>query len=220
MADTYNTSEQGLGVYHLIEGNKRVYQPAKGNFFQLVITNLPEKIKLAGTAGGAGNEVVGDLASEVIRLTVNKTSVPHFTLGEISIRKGNSVVYYASTPEFNEAPIEIDDMIGVESKAILEAWQALAYDVTTDKGGRAYKLNADGSNAGGYKADAELIEYTSDYVQVRSWKLKGCWVKEISEDDYDKENDGLRRVQATIRYDRATPIYENTMVITEKNSLD
>ena len=73
-----------------------------------------------------------------------------------------------------------------------------AYDVLSDQGGRAIN----------YKKNATLIEYTSDHVRVRSWKLVGCWIKNISEDDYDKESDGLRRVQATIVYDRAIPSIE------------
>ena len=89
-------------------------------------------------------------------------------------------------------------MIGAQSKAVLEAWQNLAYNVVTDKGGRAIN----------YKRNATLIEYTSDHVKVRSWKLIGCWIKNVSEDDYDKTNDDLRRVTGTIRYDRAIPEIE------------
>ena len=59
-----------------------------------------------------------------------------------------------------------------------------------------------------YKKNATLIEYTSDHVRVRSWKLIGCWIKKIDESDYDKEDDSLRRVTVSLRYDRAVPEIE------------
>lgn len=188
----------GLSTYHLSTGTHRAYQPAKGNFFEFIIEELGDLLK-----PGVEEELAQDSdyitnGQEVIRLTVNRAPVPHFELNEIEIRKGNSVVYYAGTPTFSDGTLEVDDMIGAQSKAVLEAWQNLAYNVVTDKGGRAIN----------YKRNATLIEYTSDHVKVRSWKLIGCWIKNVSEDDYDKTNDDLRRVTGTIRYDRAIPEIE------------
>ena len=54
-----------------------------------------------------------------------------------------------------------------------------------------------------YKKDCTLVEYTQDFEQVRSWKLYGCWVRNITEGDFDKEQDGKRQVTAEIVYDRA-----------------
>lgn len=188
----------GLSTYHLSTGTHRSYQPAKGNFFEFIVEDLGDLLK-----PGVEEELAEDTdyitnGQEVIRLTVNKAPVPHFELNDIEIRKGNSVVHYAGTPTFNDGTLEVDDMIGAQSKAVLEAWQNLAYNVVTDKGGRAID----------YKRNATLIEYTSDHVRVRSWKLIGCWVKNIEEGDYDKESDDLRRVTGTIRYDRAIPNIE------------
>lgn len=193
------TINDGLSTYHLSTGTHRAYQPAKGNFFEFIIEDLGDLLK-----PGVEEELAGDSdyitnGQEVIRLTVNKAPVPHFELNDIEIRKGNSVVHYAGTPTFSEGSLEVDDMIGAQSKAVLEAWQNLAYNVVTDKGGRAIN----------YKRNATLIEYTSDHVRVRSWKLIGCWIRNIDESDYDKESDDLRRLTATIRYDRALPEIEN-----------
>lgn len=187
-----------LSTYHLSTGTHRAYQPAKGNFFEFIVEDLGDLLKPGVEAELAEASDYITNGQEVIRLTVNSTSVPHFNLGEIAVRKGNSVVYYAGTPTFNEGQITVDDMIGADSKAVLEAWQNLAYNVVTDKGGRAIN----------YKRNAILIEYTSDHVKVRSWKLIGCWIRDLSESDYDKENDDLRRVTATFRYDRAIPELE------------
>ena len=185
----------GLSAYHLSTGTHRAYQPAKKNFFEFIVEDLDNLLKPGVEVDLAEDSDYITNGQEVIRLTVNKAPVPHFELNDIEIRKGNSIVHYAGTPTFSDGTLEVDDMIGAQSKAVLEAWQNLAYNVVTDKGGRAID----------YKKNATLIEYTSDHVKVRSWKLIGCWIKNISEDDYDKTNDDLVRVQGTIRYDRAIP---------------
>ena len=182
----------GLSAYHL-GSTHRAYQPAKKNFFEFIVEDLTNLLK-----PGVEQELAQEAdyitdGQEVIRLTVNKAPVPHYELNEIEIRKGNSSVWYAGTPTFSEGTLEVDDMIGANSKAVLEAWQNRAYNVLSDQGGRAMN----------YKKNCTLIEYTSDHVKVRSWRLIGCWIKGISENDYDKESDDLQRVQATIRYDRA-----------------
>lgn len=189
---------ESLSTYHLSTGTHRQYQPAKGNFFEFIVEDLGDLLKPGVEESLAQDTDYIDNGQEVIRLTINKATIPHFELNPIEIRKGNSVVRYAGTPSFTNGSIEVDDMIGAQSKTVLEAWQALAYNVVTDKGGRAID----------YKRNATLIEYTSDHVRVRSWKLIGCWISNISEDDYDKEADGLRRVTAAISYDRAIPDIE------------
>lgn len=188
----------GLSTYHLSTGTHRAYQPAKRNFFELIVEDLGTllkpgvEIELAEDADYISN------GQEVLRLTVNKAPLPHFELNDIEIRKGNSVVHYAGTPTFSDGTVEVDDMIGARSAAVLEAWQNLAYNVLTDKGGRAVD----------YKKNCTIIEYTSDHVKVRSWKLIGCWIKDIDEGEYDKESDDLVRLSATIQYDRAIPEVE------------
>lgn len=188
----------GLSTYHLSTGTHRSYQPAKRNFFELIIEDLGDLLK-----PGVEEELAEDNdyitnGQEILRLTVNKAPLPHFELNDIEIRKGNSVVHYAGTPTFSDGSIEVDDMIGARSAAVLEAWQNLAYNVLTDKGGRAIN----------YKKNATVIEYTSDHVKVRSWKLIGCWIKDIDEGEYDKESDDLVRLTASIIYDRAIPEVE------------
>ena len=190
---------KALSTYHLSTGVERIWSPAKKNFFEFVVEDLGDLLK-----PGIEEELAEDAdyitnGQEVIRLTVHETSVPHFELATLSIRKGNSVVKYAGVPTFNEGSLVCDDMIGAQSKAVLEAWQNLAYNVVTDKGGRAIN----------YKHNAVLIEYTSDHVRVRSWKLIGCWISNITEDNYNQETDDIQRVTCTIQYDRAIPEVEN-----------
>jgi len=202
------TTQEGLSTYHL-GTTHRSYQPAKGNFFEFVLEDFGDLLRPGVSPRTAQESDYIQNGQEVIRLTVSKAGIPHFTLNDIQVKKGNSIVHYAGTPTFNETSIVVDDMIGAESKAVLEAWQNRAYMVSTDKGGRAYDYKlADGTDVKGYKRNATLIEYTSDHVEVRSWVLHGCWVSELSEDDYDKTNDDLRQVTAKIVYDYAEPTVE------------
>lgn len=188
----------GLSTYHLSTGTHRAYQPAKRNFFELIVEDLGDLLKPGVESDMAEDKDYISNGQEVLRLTVNKAPLPHFELNDIEIRKGNSVVHYAGTPTFSDGSIEVDDMIGARSAAVLEAWQNLAYNVLTDKGGRAID----------YKKNCTIIEYTSDHVKVRSWKLIGCWIKDIDEGEYDKTSDDLVRLTATIQYDRAIPEVE------------
>lgn len=197
-----NAMSTAMGTFHLSTGSHRAAQPAKRNFFEFVLEDGDgtfDKLLKPGASSDSTdlNDYITN-STEVIRLTVNKVSIPTFELDDIEIRKGNSSVWYAGTPSFSEGTLEVDDMVGLEARAVLEAWHARAYDVTTDKGGRAIN----------YKRNATLTEYTSDRVAVRSWKLIGCWIKSLDEGEYDKTNDDLVRISATFRYDRAEPSFE------------
>lgn len=154
---------KALSTYHLSTGVERTFQPAKGNFFEFIIEDLGDLLKPGVEENLAEDQDYIINGQEIIRLTVHETTIPHFQLGTLSIRRGNSVVKYAGVPTFEAGSLVCTDMIGAQSKAILEAWQNLAYNVLTDKGGRAY--TTDGR---GYKRNATLIEYTSDHVRVRS----------------------------------------------------
>ena len=192
-----NELKTSLGAFHLSNsGEHRKWQPGKGNFFELTVPDLEQLLK-----PGVGlenidksNDYIAN-GSEVLKLTVKSFKIPTFSVDDLKITKGNSTVHYAGTPTFQSGSITIDDMVGPESKAVLEAWLRLCYDVTTDKGGRAVD----------YKKTCVVTEYTSDHVQVRAWKLYGTFPQNIEESEYDKESDEIRRVTATLIYDRAVP---------------
>lgn len=195
---------KALSTYHLSTGVERTFQPAKGNFFEFIVEDLGDLLKPGVEENLAEDQDYITNGQEIIRLTVHETTIPHFQLATLSIRRGNSVVKYAGVPTFEAGSLVCTDMIGAQSKAILESWQNLAYNVLTDKGGRAY--TTDGR---GYKRNATLIEYTSDHVRVRSWKLIGCWISNITEENYNMETDDIRRVTCEVQYDRAIPEIEN-----------
>jgi hypothetical protein len=74
------------------------------------------------------------------------------------------------------------------------SWQYLAYNPNTRLGGRMRD----------YKKTCTLMEYTQDYELIRTWTLEGCFITKLSESDFDRENDGKRKITVEISYDRAT----------------
>ncbi len=185
-----------LSAQH-ISTNLANYEAARTGFFSLIVDSSIDNIVNAAFSGadpreaGAKDRIAR--AQETLKLNVIKAPVPHFSLQTLEYRRGNDVVKFAGVPTFKDGSITVDDVVGMDTKSILMAWQALAYNVYTRKGGRMKD----------YKKNCTLIEYTQDFEQIRSWTLYGCWISDISEGDFDKENDGKRQITATIQFDRA-----------------
>ena len=178
-----------------ISTNLANYEAARTGFFSLIVDDI-DNIISAAFSGETEEAAASDRisrAQETLKLNVVKAPVPHFELKVNEYKRGNDTVKFAGVPEFRTGDITVDDVVGMDTKSILMAWQALAYNVYTRKGGRMKD----------YKKNATLIEYTQDFEQVRSWTLYGCWISNITEGDFDKENDGKRQITATIQYDRA-----------------
>lgn len=195
MALTNNVS--GVGTYHMSD-DPSLYEPARSGYFSLIISGIDGILK--PTVDPQGDITADDRisnAQEVIKLSVNAASVPHFSVGQIDIKRGNSTVHFAGTPTFNDCTIECEDYVGLRTKEVLLALKALTYDVRNDLGGRAAN----------YKKTYTLVEYTQDYQEIRSWTLIGAWIKDLSEDNFTKDGgDNDRKVSVTVVYDRA---YEN-----------
>ena len=183
-----------LSAMH-ISTNLANYEAARSGFFSLIVDNIDNIVKASytGEHDAATESDKIKKAQEYLKLNVINAPVPHFSLQKQSYRRGNDVVNFAGVPEFSDGEITVDDVVGLDTKSILMAWQGLAYNVHTRKGGRMKD----------YKKDCTLIEYTQDFEQVRSWKLYGCWISNITEDNFNKEQDGKRQIRATIVYDRA-----------------
>lgn len=183
-----------LSAQH-ISTNLANYEAARTGFFSLIVDDIDNIVSAAfsGDPRDAANSDKIARAQEILKLNVVKAPVPHFSLKREEFRRGNDVVTFAGVPTFETGEIVVDDIVGMDTKSILMAWQALAYNVYTRKGGRMKD----------YKKNATLIEYTQDFEQVRSWTIYGCWVSSVSEGEFDKENDGKRQIRAKLEYDRA-----------------
>ena len=187
-----------LGTYH-IQANPNLYNPQQPNHFEFVVTDLGDLLRAGVPSATATSGDYINNGQEVLRLSINATSVPHFTQGEIEISRGNSKVYFPGTATFDTVPLEVIDYIGARSKDIALAWQRLSYDVTSDSVDSGVNCKKNGT----------LIEYTPDGEPVRYWDMLGCWIRGISGDDYNMESNGKKTFSATIRYDRAISHYPN-----------
>ena len=192
----------------VISSSIRAYQPAKSNFFTLQVQDIDEL--LPSNFDYSTEPTVNDYieptpgaAQEDLLLTVKKTNVPKCTINEIEIRRGNEVAKYAGTPTWDDLNIDVQDMIGLNVKKILYALRSLAYSSTTKTGGRANDYTQDGINYKGYKRTYILTEYTPDKDVVTTYKIYNGWVKEVSEPDYDVENDEPRVISIVLAYDYA-----------------
>ena len=134
-------------------------------------------------------------AKEILDFSVVSFDAPHFSQQEIEVRRGNSAVYYAGLPSFNTGSLVINDLVGADGKSVFMAWQSLSYNVFEDTIPSSDR----------YKVDATVYEYLPDNTLVRYWDLKGCWITQLSEDGWDNNSGNMKRVTATIRYDRAVP---------------
>lgn len=183
-----------LSAQH-ISTNLANYEAARTGFFSLIVDDIDNIVNAAfsGDPKDATDKDRIARAQEVLKLNVVSAPVPHFSIKKLSYTRGNDQVHFAGVPEFNSGDIKVDDVVGLDTKSILMAWQALAYNVYTRKGGRMKD----------YKKNATLVEYTQDFEQVRSWTLYGCFITDIKEGDFDKENDDKRQITASISYDRA-----------------
>jgi hypothetical protein len=183
-----------LSAQH-ISTNVANYEAARTGFFSVIVHDI-DNIVSAAFSGDADAATSSDRiarAQETLKLNVVSAPVPHFKVTPLSYKRGNDTVNFAGVPEFNSGTIVVDDVVGLDTKSILMAWQALTYNVYTRKGGRMKD----------YKKNCTLIEYTQDFEQIRSWTLYGCFITEITEDDFNKESDGKRQIKASIIYDRA-----------------
>lgn len=185
-------SSQPIGAYVLAnESSGFLAEIQRTNNFEFVVTNL-QGIKKPGMSGSETNAVVENI-EEVIRLSVNSSSIPHFSQDPIVVRRGNTVVKYAGVINFPEGSIQCNDYIGIDTKIALMAWQNLSGNVKTQKVG----LVTD------YKRDCWLIEYTPDYQEVRKWILHGCWISSLTEPEYNHDGNDKHTISATIQYDWA-----------------
>lgn len=158
---TNEAISSGLTAQH-IATNLQNYEAARSGFFVLKVSGLDNLLNTNYSGGiddgdAADNMMDSGSASDTLTLTVTKCPVPHFKIGTETIKRGNDTIYFATTPEYSGGSIEVEDFVGLDTKSILMAWQRLAYDPHTLKGGRMKN----------YKKTATLIEYTQDYQEIR-----------------------------------------------------
>ena len=179
-----------------ISENLSSYEAARSGFFILVVDGLDDLLKpdYKGEAENAEDSDKIKKAQETLKLSVTKCPVPHFEIATNEYRRGNDVVKFAGVPTWNGGTITVADYVGLDTKSLLMSWLYKAYNPHTRKGGRMKD----------YKKTATLCEYTQDYELIRTWTIEGMFITKITEDDFDKENDGPRKLNVELVFDRAT----------------
>ena len=189
--------DESLRAQH-ISTNLANYEAARSGFFTFIVNDLDNIIRADYTGDRSNEDSIAPSsrianAEEVLKLNVTQASIPHFSLEPLQYRRGNEVVKFAGVPTFDAGSISVDDVVGLDTKSILMAWQALSFNEGTEKVG---KMSA-------YKKDCELVEYAPDNTIVRYWILKGCWISGIDEDNHSFDNSDRKTITATITYDKA-----------------
>lgn len=216
--DTNDT--QRLGVYHISSAMQN-YEVARSNFFTFIIDDnrfrdlyldpYTKNYPVTPQEYANPNDIAGG-ESEIVKLSVKTITVPHFSNNPIEVRRGNSIVKFADIPNWNSGNLTIQDFVGLRVKEILMAWQALVYDPYTDIQGRAADwVDNNGEEHKGYKFDCTLAEYSPDFALIRTWKMRGCWIKSLEESNFDVEGTGGRELTAGIEFDRAELILDNSV---------
>lgn len=197
---TAEANAQGLTAQR-IATNLEAYEAARSSFFVFMVEDL-DNLMHPNFTGGIDDDTAKDSfydaakAQEAIKLNVTRCDVPRCEVSVLDFKRGNDTVHFAGNPTWsNGGEIVIDDFVGVDTKSIMQAWFRLAYDWNTFKGGRMKD----------YKKTCTLMEYTQDYQLIRTWTIYGCFVSSISEDPFDKTQDGKRQLRARLVYDRARP---------------
>jgi len=203
MADTNykHNYPSSLSGHHIANDQYRNNEAARTGFFSLRVNGLNEIYKSTTTytdpnkAPKPTAENAWMTAEDNLELHVVKFFEPDFTITPLNYTRGNEVVKFAGKPEWQGGDLVVDDVIGMHTYEILQAWLFKAYNPFTQKGGRMSD----------YKFTATLTQYTQDYEEVRTWTLYGVWISGLSSEGFDKENDGKRQVTAKFEYDWALP---------------
>ena len=177
---TYADANQSYqGVYAFAE---REIEVQRNNNFEFVFV---DNFNSANSSG--------ENHAEVIRLSVNKSFIPHFSQDPLTVKRGNSEIKFAGVPKFGNGQITCIDYIGMDTLMALRAWQSKSYNVQTEKVGLVQD----------YKKNCQLYEYTPDGQTVRRFNLYGCWISSLDEEDLDHESNQIHRINVRIEYDKA-----------------
>ena len=106
-----------------ISTNLANYEAARTGFFSLIVDDLDNIIKATYTGDHAAAPASDKIAKaqEVLKLNVLTADVPHFELETLQYKRGNEVVKFAGIPTFNSGSVKVDDVVGIDTKAILMA---------------------------------------------------------------------------------------------------
>lgn len=138
-----------------------------------------------------------------IDLTRNVVSVsrPSVASSPVAVHSYNSVAYYGAKPEFSEIELVLrDDITNAVARLVgyQEQKQMNHFQQTSAAAGSQYKFvtlidTLDGSASG-----------SDDDSVLETWTLEGCFLSNITWDQFDYSSSDPMQISLTIRYDNAT----------------
>ena len=108
-------ADSKMGSYHLAD-NPSLYEVARSNNFEFVVTNLGDLLRAGANDTDNNAYIKGSTAEDVIRLSVESSSVPTYKQAVLSLRRGNSVMKFAGLPDFDDGSLVVRDFIGADTK--------------------------------------------------------------------------------------------------------
>lgn len=178
-----------IGTSYILN-NKADFEPGRTSDFILKIKFLRDLYDMFGRKVATADE-----ATETLALSIRDFTGPSMNIEPIPIRTGNGIVHYAGVPSVNNSPITFTDYIGKKTEAILLAWYSMCHNVLNDKiGFKEY-----------YAQDGIMYKWAPNGTRQISWLLKGCWINEFNEGQYNRQSPEVRQFSTTIIYDRCEP---------------
>ena len=210
---SYNIEKQGDKQYtntlasSLFMTTENGYEPQRTNNFEFSVTGLDTLTKagyskIDGHTNGYSQKIAevlesSDLAQELI-LSVNSAFTPRVSLSQLTIQYGNTQTKYAGIPSYDNGTIAYNDFYDKDTELILKAWQYAAFDEETGAVG----------DAENYKKTAYLTMFSPSGRKAGRYKFIGWWVADVNGDDFSNDGNNIRRLSATIVYDKAVRLTE------------
>jgi len=128
---------------------------------------------------------------------VESTARPSITIKSTEIPFLNTKTYVAGQFEWGEISVTLRDPIGPSAAQAVMEWVRLHAESVTGRMGYA----------AGYKKNVELEMLDPTGVVIEKWKLENCFITKADFQGLDYGQDGLQKIQMTLRPDRCILLY-------------
>lgn len=128
---------------------------------------------------------------------VESTARPSITIKSTEIPFLNTKTYVAGQFEWSEITVTLRDPIGPSAAQAVMEWVRLHAESVTGRMGYA----------AGYKKDITLEMLDPTGVAVEKWIMQGCFLTKADFQGLDYGQDGLQKIQVSMRPDRCILVY-------------
>ena len=128
---------------------------------------------------------------------VESASRPSIDIGKKEIKFLNTETYVSGSFKWGEITVKLRDPIGPSASQAVMEWVRLHAESVTGRMGYA----------AGYKKDVTLQMLDPTGVVVEKWIMIGCFLTKADFQGLDYGQDGLAKIQATLRPDYCVLVY-------------